>query len=288
MSTPHLAPDGGPQETTLTVAGKRERVEVASFDPSNPIAVWMNTGLFEQMQRVATLLSKSELLPKHLQGKPADCFLVVAQAFRWGFDPFAVAQATFVTQGKLGYEGKLIAAVINTSGKLAAPLNYRYSGSGADRAVVVSGQFRGETEPRLIEGSVKGWKTQNQKWAEMPDQMLAYRGAREWARRHMPEAVLGVQAEEEVEAITVAPVEEPRVSALEAAKERLRASTRETPPPLIEEQPKPEAITTPPGPCKHQALWRIAAHTDPGKRLVCPDCSGEFTPAEISAARRGE
>lgn len=275
-----------PQEQGLVP--KRERVEVAAFDPGNPIAVWMNTGLFEQMQRVATLLSKSELLPKHLQGKPADCFLVVAQAFRWGFDPFAVAQSTFVTSGKLGYEGKLIAAVINTSGKLSAPLNYRYSGSGVDRAVTVSGQFKGETEPRLIEGSVKGWQTQNQKWKEMPDQMLAYRGAREWARRHMPEAVLGVQADEEVvEAITVAPLpEEPRVSALEAAKERLRASTREAAATPITEEPKPEEVAA--GPCKHTPLWRIAAHTDPGKRLVCPDCSGEFTPAEISAARKGE
>ena len=227
-----------PLQETQTLAPKRERVEVAAFDPGNPIAVWMNTGLFEQMQRVGNLLSKSELLPKHLQNKPADCFLVVAQAFRWGFDPFAVAQSTFVTQGKFGYEGKLIAAVINTSGKLAAPLNYRYAGSGAERSVVVSGQFKGESEPRQIEGSVNGWKTQNnQKWAEMPDQMLAYRGAREWARRHMPEAVLGVQAEEEVaaEVVTVAPIEEPRVSALEAAKERLRG-TREVPPPAPERE----------------------------------------------------
>ncbi len=256
MST-HPAPVEAPPQETQALAPKRERVEVAAFDPGNPIAVWMNTGLFEQMQRVGNLLSKSELLPKHLQNKPADCFLVVAQAFRWGFDPFAVAQSTFVTQGKLGYEGKLIAAVINTSGKLAAPLNYRYAGSGAERSVVVSGQFKGESEPRQIEGSVKGWKTQNQKWAEMPDQMLAYRGAREWARRHMPEAVLGVQAEEEVvEAVDVTPLpaqpEEERKSALEAAKDRLRASTREAAPPAREPgsddgpEPQPDLKLTPP------------------------------------------
>jgi hypothetical protein len=56
----------------------------------------------------------------------------------------------------------------------------------------VSGTFKGETTPREITGAVAGWKTSNEKWAKMPDQMLAYRGAREWARRHMPEAVLGV------------------------------------------------------------------------------------------------
>lgn len=80
--------------------------------------------------------------------------------------------------------------------------------------------------------------------------------------------------------------EEPPKKPLEAAKERLRASTRETAPPPITEEPKPEEVAG--GPCKHTSLWRIAAHTDPGRKLVCPDCSGEFTPAEISAARKGE
>lgn len=245
MST-HPAPvEAPPQDTTHALATQsKPRTEVASFDPSNPIAVWMNTGLFEQMQRVSTMLSKSELVPKHLQGKPADCFLVVAQAFRWGFDPFAVAQSTFVTSGKLGYEGKLIAAVINTSGKLRGNLAFSYTGSGQDRRVTVSGTFKGESEARVVEGSVKEWATQNQKWKEITDQMLAYRGAREWARRHMPEAVLGVQAEEEVESVDVTPVqaEAPR-PALEAAKDRLRASTREA---AVEREPGSDDGPEPP------------------------------------------
>lgn len=170
------------------------------FDADDPIALYMNTGVFEQLQRVAKLMCSSGLVPAHLRGqdKQADCFLVAAQAFRWRVDPFAVAQCTFVTSGKLGYEGKLIAAIVNARINPGHALDYAYSGAGTDRKVVVTGRRRGETKDRAIDGTVGGWATANEKWKTMTDQMLAYRGAREWARRHMPEAMIGIQAEEEV------------------------------------------------------------------------------------------
>ena len=94
-----------------------------------------------QLQRVAKLMSSASLAPAHLrgEGKLGDCFLVAAQAFRWRMDPFSVAQHTYVLSGKLGYEGKLIAAIVNASGKLQGSLDYRYSGSGDQRSVTVSG-----------------------------------------------------------------------------------------------------------------------------------------------------
>lgn len=187
--------------TPPAVATKPERQIIpVAVDINNPVSLYLDTGVFEQLQRVAKLMASSTLIPAHLRGmeKTGDCFLVVSQAFRWGMDPFAVAQHTYVLQGKLGYEGKLIAAVVNTNARIERHLSYAYEGSGADRKVTVSGTLKGETEARTISGTVGGWKTNNEKWASMPDQMLAYRGAREWARRHMPEAVLGVSADEEL------------------------------------------------------------------------------------------
>ena len=183
------------------------RMPVA-VDVNNPVALYLDTGVFEQLQRVAKLMVSSGLAPGHLKGdgKMADAFLVVAQAFRWGMDPFAVAQHTFVYQGKMGYEGKLIAAVVNASGKLKSPLNYRYEGAGDTRKVIVTGQFASDAAPREVEGTVREWKTGNEKWAKMPDQMLAYRGAREWARRHMPEVILGVNyADDEIPQMNIGP-----------------------------------------------------------------------------------
>lgn len=174
----------------------------------------LDTGLFEQMQRVARILAASPLVPAHLnrhtgsgnnttQLSPeeafANCFLVVNQSVRWRMDPFAVAQGVFVTKGKIGYEGKLIGAVINTHPQLTKRLSYTYEGDGVNRKVTVSGRVKGDNEDRVVEGTVAKWKTDNDAWNRSPDQMLSYRGAREWARRWMPEAIYGVYADEEIQ-----------------------------------------------------------------------------------------
>ena len=171
-----------------------------SVDFNDPVAVYLDSDIFGQLQRVAKLMSSASLAPAHLrgEGKLGDCFLVAAQAFRWRMDPFAVAQHTYVLSGKLGYEGKLIAAIVNASGKLAGSLDYRYSGAGDQRSVTVSGKLVGDAEPREVIGTVAGWKTGNEQWKKNTDQMLAYRGAREWARRYMPEAILGIHADDEL------------------------------------------------------------------------------------------
>jgi hypothetical protein len=202
-TTPPAAPPplAQPQPAaTLAPATPQQRIQVV-FDADNPASLYMDTGIFEQLQRVASLLSSSELVPAHFRGKKPDCFLVVAQAFRWRMDPFAVAAHTFVTSGKLGYEGKLIAGMINASNKLQSNLRPVYAGDKGQpgRSVRIVGRLKGEAEDREVEGTVQGWATQNPKWREIPDQMLFYRGAREWARRHMPEVMLGIQAEEEIE-----------------------------------------------------------------------------------------
>jgi RecT family len=186
-------------ENAIAVPVKTQSA-VEKFNPNDPVSLYMQTNVFEQLQRVSRLISSSGAIPKHLQGDEhvADCFLVAAQAFRWGMDPFAVAQSTYVLSGKVGYEGKLIAAVVNANPGLSKKLNYSYSGEGKQRKVRVFGTLKGETEPREVEGTVADWATGNKQWATMTDQMLAYRGAREWARRHMPEVMLGVYAEEEL------------------------------------------------------------------------------------------
>lgn len=178
----------------------------------------LDTAMFEHMQRIATMMASSNLVPEHLnkimkvKGQDielspkeavANCFLVTNQAIRWRMDPFAVAQHTFVTKGKVGYEGKMIAAVINTHPAIEKRLSYSYAGQGQERKVTVTAKLKGDTEPRSIEGRVKDWATtgSGSPWgnANQHDQMLSYRGAREWARRWLPEAVLGVWGDDEIE-----------------------------------------------------------------------------------------
>lgn len=161
---------------------------------------------FQQLQRVATMMGTAAFTPAHLKGRTqqetiANCFRVVNQAMRWGFDPFAVGDETYVVQGKLGYQGKLVAAVINARAGLKGRLRPEYSGKGEDRTVTIIGQFASEDSPRTIELVLKNAKTSNGMWTKDPDQKLWYSGVIKWSRRHCPELILGVMTEDDLERI---------------------------------------------------------------------------------------
>jgi len=153
----------------------------------------------DEAARMAKIMADSGLVPKHLQGKAADCFLVIETAVRWGMSPFAVAQATSVIQGRLMHEGKLVAAVINARGDLTKRLDYRFEGKGESLVCFPFATLRGEDKPREIEEGVAlaRVRTSNEMWRKQPEQQLTYAAARIWARRHMPELMLGVYTPEE-------------------------------------------------------------------------------------------
>jgi hypothetical protein len=134
----------------------------------------------------------------------SNCFLVVNQAVRWGMDPFAVAQCVSVIHGKLCYEGKLIAAVIEA--KLGIRLKFKWNDRSGDQlGIQVSGKFPDEDEARIVDGTVGEWKTTGAGTPWVPKQykaMLAYRGSREWGRLHSPSLMLGVYSEDELLALS--------------------------------------------------------------------------------------
>jgi len=170
-----------------------------SLTTTTPAAAALVPQNMDQAIRMAEMMARGKLVPQHLQGSPGDCLMVVEQAGRWGMSPFAVAQATSVIQGKLMFEGKLVAAALHTSGALATRLSYEFSGEGASRAVRVSAVLAGEKEPRFVDVRLADAKTNNPLWTKQPDQQLVYHGSRVWGRRHAPEVMLGVYAPEEME-----------------------------------------------------------------------------------------
>ncbi len=198
------------EKTNLVPVPTPPKREIATV--VDPIPV-LDTARFEHMQRIATVMARGSLIPDSLRkikidkqeqwlSEPeviANCFLVVNQAVRWGMDPFAVAQCVSVVHGRLCYEGKLVAAVLDA--KLGVRLTYDWSGTGEAMRVTVKGRRPGDTEDRTITGSVAEWKTSgtNSPWKPSQYQkMLAYRGAREWARLWAPGMMLGVYSEDEM------------------------------------------------------------------------------------------
>lgn len=185
--------------TTQLPAVATPRREIRVVTDGEPI---LDTARFEHMQRIATVMAKCGLVPATLKTEDpetaiANCFLVVNQSVRWGMDPFAVAQCASVIHGKLCYEGKLVAAVMQKNGvNLSFKLNDK---AGDAMGVTVTGTLPGETEPRIVTGTVAAWKTNNEQWKKDPATMLCYRGARQWSRIHNPAPMLGVYTPDELE-----------------------------------------------------------------------------------------
>ena len=181
----------------------------------------LDTARFEHMQRIATVMANMTLIPDALcmqkvgdkeellpfENIVANCFLVVNQAARWEADPFAVAQCVSVVKGKIVYEGKLIAAMLDA--QLGYKLEYDITGEGEAMQVIVSAAENGESvkdskgRPKIIVGTVRDWKTtrSGSPWSAPGGfvRMLRYRGAREWARVHAPGIMLGIIADDEAE-----------------------------------------------------------------------------------------
>ncbi|EMQ3371374.1 recombinase RecT [Escherichia coli O157:H51] len=164
-----------------------------------------------QLVRFAELMSQSKVtVPKHLEGKTADCLAVTMQAAQWGMNPFAVAQKTHVVNGTLGYEAQLVNAVVSSSSLLATRLNYRWSGDWSNvngktdkspnLTVTVSAVLKGEAEPRELTISMAQAGVRNSPlWEQDPRQQLAYLCTKRWARLHAPDVLLGVYTPDELQ-----------------------------------------------------------------------------------------
>lgn len=198
---------------------QRQIIEVVDAVPL------LDTSKFEHMQRIATGMARSTLIPDSLREEgtkdnkqelpfervAANCFLIVNQAVRWGLDPFSVAQAVSVVHGKLCYEGKLVAAVIQA--KLGFNLHHHFEGEGEAMRVYLSDKLLTDdivatlkpgirrTDMRLIDGSVSEWKTSGNGSPWSPKnfvRMLIYRGTRDWCRIYEPALMLGVYTPDEM------------------------------------------------------------------------------------------
>lgn len=184
---------------------------------------------FDMVQRQARALAASQWLPAHLKSQDdtktiATCMSIVNMSKRWGFDTSNVAASTYVVRDKLGFEGKLYAALANSRGNLHDKLQTIFHGAGDALAAVVfgstgpltdkdrenlmkyleTGDSRAVTELLLngvkcVRLTVAQCKTDQAMWKKSPEQKLFYTGATQWCRRFLPELVFGALSLEDLE-----------------------------------------------------------------------------------------
>jgi hypothetical protein len=139
------------------------------------------------------------------RGNPGACLALAMQAFKWGADPFAVANKAYIVKNRgtgedqIAYEAQLIHAIVNTRAPLQRRLRTSYSGEGGKRSCTVSGLLIGEDEPfEYVSPKVDEIAVKNSPlWTADRDQQLHYYSTRAWARRWCPEILLGIYTPEE-------------------------------------------------------------------------------------------
>lgn len=149
----------------------------------------------------ADMMCKADIaLPKFLRMNKGACLAVSMQAYRWGMDPFAVANKAYSVNDRVAYESQLIASVINTRASLQNRLTVDYDGKDGTRKCIVTGRFQGEDIDRKVSSPpFNAITTKNSPlWKSDPDQQLFYYTVRVWARRYVPELIMGVYSVEEM------------------------------------------------------------------------------------------
>lgn len=187
------------------------------------LALLFNDRLYERCKDVARIMANARgFTPAHLIGATEACFGVVQMAITWRLTPQLVAASTYQTPGgRIGYEGKLIQAILENSGYLAGGVQFELFGDWskvtgkfkeatsnkgnkypspdwkpADEeglGVTVSAHVRGEVEPRTMTMLLTECYPRNSTlWAVRPSQQIKYTAARAFASTVMPGIFMGV------------------------------------------------------------------------------------------------
>jgi len=175
------------------------------------IAGGVSFATIAEVLEVAKLMAVSgKAVPKHMRANPGSCLAVTLRAVRWGMDPFAVADKTYEVNDRIAYEAQLISSVVNTRAPLQKRLDCEYVGELIGetpeerskqstlrcivRGIFTSGDIREYESPMLKDIRVKN----SPLWKDDPQQQLWYYAVRAWARKWVPEVILGAYTREEL------------------------------------------------------------------------------------------
>jgi hypothetical protein len=185
-------------DTALPAVTERQQVLV----PATPNMLF-DPDAFAHGQRVANLFASSQLVPQHLRGKVADCFIALHMAERLKEDPLIVMQNIVIVSGKAGWMTQYMIGRANRSGVFKGRINWRTTGAG-DKLEVTAFATLADTGDEvsattsMAMAKAEGW-TSNKKYQSMPEHMLRWRSATMLIRLFCPEVMLGIPAADELE-----------------------------------------------------------------------------------------
>jgi hypothetical protein len=222
MPEVNLSPENLPAHITtddLHMAGLPQGIKMNSG-----LALLFNNPLYERCKNVAAAMARAKgFTPDHLLGNEAACFAVISLSIGWNLNPYMVARSTYQTPGgNLGFEGKLIQAILENSGAIEGRVEFEHFGDW-DRilgkftlqtsqktnkkypvpawkeedeeglGVIVRAQVRGEAKPREEKFYLKEfWPRNSTLWPLRPKQQICYASVRAFSNIATPGLLMGI------------------------------------------------------------------------------------------------
>lgn len=164
----------------------------------------------DHLHRVATMFSKSQLVPVIFQNNPSNVMIALEMSQRMGCSAMMLMQNMNIIHNKPSFAAQFLTALVNSSRRFS-PLRYLWEGTeGNDnwscRCRAKSKEDNEECLGTRISISIakkEGWYDKpGSKWKTIPELMLQYRAATWWARMYASDLLNGMPTEDEVYDIT--------------------------------------------------------------------------------------
>jgi hypothetical protein len=155
----------------------------------------------DQTMEFAKLMAISSVaVPRHLRSNPGACLAIVIQAIEWKMSPYAVANKSYSVNDRLAYESQLVQAVILQRAPIVGRFKVEYTGDGDNRICKVWAKLKDseDTVEYISPPFGKITPKNSPLWKSDPDQQQFYYSGRALCRRHFPDVLLGVYADDEI------------------------------------------------------------------------------------------
>jgi hypothetical protein len=95
------------------------------------LSIILDRNAIDVLNKEAEFLSKSDLIPKHYQLKPANVAIALIRSAALKTDPFALMECSFVVHNRLGFESKFLIGLVNSHlahhHDFKGPIQYEFS-----------------------------------------------------------------------------------------------------------------------------------------------------------------
>lgn len=189
----------------------KESCQLSVVEPKieqNAMTMWNNLEMFETTQRMAKLLSASNIAPQNYRGNIADCVIAIDIANRMGLSPLVVMQNSQIVQGNFSWKGTACKAMIDGCGKYTKTRYVEVGERGKDswgfylEAIDKSGEIiKGIPVTMEMAKKEKWYDKSGSKWQTMPELMLKYRASAFFMRTECASLAMGFLTSEENEDI---------------------------------------------------------------------------------------